>query len=593
MKLKKLVAVIIIISIIVASAYYLLAYAKKPSFEDLLNSRSERKLGSTTIIVSNMSYFALIGTPVALYYDREEKLLSPLVVEGEQSDNFLAIFSPESSFRLEGEAESASIAAAERFWKSSDGAIILQPQAYEIALTIAPLASYLNIPVLVTENVNNIVPTLKALNVKYTVVCGELSGYGKSWKLNSIQEAQELLLDFMYKRFGSFNYIVLTNPKDTHSEHGLSKISCLAPYLAAGRTGIVVASSHERLPEDAFVNFKEREEEIAAMANNITVKIKVDLNNVLNKTKKFEKFFQSYLENPYIAILGCPYSIPFYYKYVDIGDDKKWIATDDYYSNLDENEFTVELASGRPIALSLSATSCLLSRSLCYDKYKENYNEGAGATTTNNLANTEWKSAGYVGSGDDWNGAIWMMRPEHARAHRYLLQNDYFVYTTKRRLSGETVAQDILKLYTSSSMIYVMAHGSPSGYNMVDSIEGEDVQEWGLLGPSVLILISCSAGRIDVEDIDKTISLSFMSVGTNAYIAGTRTEWTEGSPEISFYCLRSLVSEDAAVGIAFRDAKNYFVKEYVETGKLDYYHAGIKQLYAEPAFNPYTPNIEG
>ncbi|MEW6069350.1 MAG: C25 family cysteine peptidase, partial [Candidatus Thermoplasmatota archaeon] len=272
---------------------------------------------------------------------------------------------------------------------------------------------------------------------------------------------------------------------------------------------------------------------------------------------------------------------------------KKWIATDDYYADLDENNFTVELATGRPIALTLSSTSCLISRSLCYDRYKENYNKGPGATTTNNLARTEWKSAGYVGSGDDWNGAIWIMRDEHAQAHGYLIMNDYFVYTTKRRLSGEHVAQDTLKLYTSSSMIYVMAHGSPNGYNMVDSIEGEDVQEWGLLGPSVLILISCSAGRTDVDDIQKTISLSFMSVGTNAYMGGTRTEWTEGSPEISFYYLKAVVGNDATVGIAFRDAKNYFVKEYVETGKLDYYHAGIKELYGEPAFDPYTPNIQG
>ncbi|MDI6916226.1 MAG: C25 family cysteine peptidase [Thermoplasmatales archaeon] len=590
---KKIIAVVIVI-IIIATAYYIWQKGKgyetgTATLDDLLKSKSERKIGSTTVIASDENpYYALIGTPVALYYEKQEEFLSPLLVEGEETDNFLAVYNPGVTFTLEGGVEEASVNAAKHFWKSSDGAVLLKDDAYDIGLSIVSLASYLDIPVIVTDNTNNVLDVLKSLNVKYTIVCSELSGYGKTWKIGSAKEAQEFLLNFVQKKFGNISYVTVANPNDVGLGHGLPKLSCLAPYLSAGRKGIVVSSNTSVLPEDAFIDFNDREEEIAAMANNVSVKIKENIDNLLEGISG-RGMLEGYLRNPYLAILGGPYSLPFYYKYVTLGDDKRWIATDDYFANLDEDEFTVELACGRPIALSVNATSCLISRSLCYDEYKEKYNEGPGATSTNDVAGTEWKSAAYVGSGDDWNGAIWSMRPEHREARTYLLENDYFVYTTKRRLTGEHVAQQLLELYTSSSMIYVMAHGSPSGYQMVDGITGADVQEWGFLGPSVLLLVSCSAGRTDVEDIQGTISLSFMSVGTNTYIAGTRTEFTEGSPKINFACLKAIVSEDATTGLAFRDAKNDFVKEYVETGKSDYYHAAIKQLYGDPAFNPYEP----
>ena len=590
---KKILAVVIVIIVIVAG-YYVWQKGKGyetgvATFDDLLKSKSERKMGSTTVVVSDESpYYALVGTPVALYYDKEEKFLSPLLVNGKETDNFLAVYNPGVTFILEGDVEAVSLNAAKHFWKSSDGAILLKNDAYDIGLSIVALSSYLNIPVIVTDSTNNVLDTLKSLNVKYTIVCGGLSGYEKTWTINSAKEAQDFLLIFVQKRFGNVSYITVANPNDLDAEYGLPKLSCLAPYLSAGRKGLVVSSNTPVLPEDAFMDFSEREEEIAVMANNISVKIKENIDNLLEGISE-RGMLEGYLRNPYLAILGGSYSLPFYYKYVALRDDKRWIATDDYFANLDENEFTVELACGRPIALSVDAASCLISRSLCYDGYKESYNNGPGATTTNGATGTEWKSNAYVGSGDDWNGAIWSMRPEHREARTYLLENDYFVYTTKRRLTGEHVAQDTLKLYTSSSMIYVMAHGSPSGYQMVDGITGEDVQEWGFLGPSVLLLVSCSAGRIDVEDIQSTISLSFMTVGTNTYIAGMRTESTEGSPKINFACLNGIVSEDATTGLAFRDAKNDFVKEYVETGNADYYHATIKQLYGDPAFNPYNP----
>ena len=106
------------------------------------------------------------------------------------------------------------------------------------------------------------------------------------------------------------------------------------------------------------------------------------------------------------------------------------------------------------------------------------------------------------------------------------------------------------------------------------------------MGPSVLILTSCSAARIDIGDITTTISLNFIDSGVNAYFGGMRTEYTGPSPYMGMDIMESLVSEDLSVGIANRDAKNLFMENYDQT---EYYHSGIRQVYADPAFNPYEP----
>lgn len=106
------------------------------------------------------------------------------------------------------------------------------------------------------------------------------------------------------------------------------------------------------------------------------------------------------------------------------------------------------------------------------------------------------------------------------------------------------------------------------------------------MGPSVLILTSCSAGRMDLNDITTTISLNFIDSGVNSYFAGMRTEYIGSSPFIGMDIMESMVSEDLTIGLANRNAKNLYMETYAET---EYYHSGIRQVYGDPAFYPSSP----
>ena len=156
-------------------------------------------------------------------------------------------------------------------------------------------------------------------------------------------------------------------------------------------------------------------------------------------------------------------------------------------------------------------------------------------------------------------------------------------YRTLKLLSKGT-KNKILEYYSSSSLIYVLAHGSPESYQLTDSVDSSDVRNWDL-GPSVQVLTSCSAARTDVSNIEETISLAFIEVGENAFIGGTRTESSGASPTLSAYFIESIVSSDETVGISHRDAKNRFTGE----SESKYDDSAIRILYGDPAFNPYQP----
>jgi hypothetical protein len=201
----------------------------------------------------------------------------------------------------------------------------------------------------------------------------------------------------------------------------------------------------------------------------------------------------------------------------------------------------------------------------------------------NDAKDCEWKDTAYAAKGDDWNGAMYAMTRDYWEEVNYLKNHGYSVHTTQRRATGSTVSQDIMEYYSSSSMIYVIAHGSDDSYQNFDSITASEVKNWDM-GPSVQLLTSCSAARIDVPNIHNTISLAFIEVGVNSYIGGSRTESSADSPTLTGNAIQEMVSNDETAGIACRNAKNKFMGS-----NINHEHASMRVLYGEPAFNPYQP----
>lgn len=564
----------------------------------LLSSSSSRKIsGKTTVVSSDSEFYSLIGTPIATNYNGYNKDPKPLLVSGSAAVSFLEIYNSSDIITLGnvggisgkynyfGNEKSVSLEAAVNIWSHSNGALIIGDNSigYELGIAATPLAAYLNIPVIITNTMDDSVKsTLSKLGVSYTLVCGTMVSYGETYFLSTLEDVYRITLDFLSARFNGVSYITLVNSEDVYSSYGISEISSLAPYLSSSRGGMVLNCPQSRMESGAF---EQSEENIANAANNLNSDIKVKQNELFELLDDRGLYEDYIYNNPYFAILGDPYSIPFYYfenpnPSTSSGSDDKWVATDDFYADIDEDPHYVELALGRVLALSKSGTSAMISRSICYNEYMEQW---IATSIMNDAKGSEWRETAYAGKGDDWNGAMYVMTREYWEEVGYLKNHGYTVHTTQRRATGATVSQDILEYYTSSNMIYVMAHGSADGYQMTDGITASDVKNWEM-GPSVQLLTSCSAARIDVPNIQNTISLAFIEVGVNSYIGGSRTESSADSPKLSSNAIESMVSSDETVGIACRNAKNLFMES-----DSNYEHSAMRVLYGEPAFDPYQP----
>ena len=106
-----------------------------------------------------------------------------------------------------------------RHWKSSEGAVIVG-ENYSAALSAAPIASYLNWPLLYVSNVlpNETTEALSLLGVKEVVAVGPVSTAVKQslakMNVSCLVGDNQFLLDQMRKRGDSPNMVVYTNSHD-------------------------------------------------------------------------------------------------------------------------------------------------------------------------------------------------------------------------------------------------------------------------------------------------------------------------------------------------------------------------------------------
>ncbi len=286
--MKKLLAVVLVLIIIGGAAYYIL---KAKGYEtgiatlsDVLNSKSERKVANMPTIVSHESpYYALIGTPVALYYEKTTtpptgfalnvtapyvnisvttlipgsewmvRYASPLLVVCDKEPSRAVIrfmeqynnppvvtigdvpstlssdereWEAPTSVTLdvtksfEGSAKGVSLSVAKYFWSHSDGVVLIKnnQDGYNQAVVAVALASYVNIPVIVTDTVDeNVAKTLESLGVKYSLVCGDMKGYKLTKHFNSVEEIQDWTISVVRQRLGdNVSYITMANPMDAY-----------------------------------------------------------------------------------------------------------------------------------------------------------------------------------------------------------------------------------------------------------------------------------------------------------------------------------------------------------------------------------------
>ena len=287
-KNDKIIAVAGVMVLVIASIG---VYTWKPSegaenassIDSFLSITSSFSDVPSAIAVSDTNFFfPLIATPLAVHYDNEgNQEVIPLYVENLSSPSRAVTRVMNEQIKIpvnmvidsSKSAEAWSVDIATTYWSHSDAALLIQNDqtGYTLGVMATPLASYLSIPVFVTNGTDaSVQEALNTLGVKMTVVCGEkVKGYGKILRFTDIDSIVNASISFLKEKFGSVGYLTITNPKDAWPPEVLASTTfTLGPktmatmsstYLVSTLSGQDTQLGTFTIPEDykyALVKFK-------------------------------------------------------------------------------------------------------------------------------------------------------------------------------------------------------------------------------------------------------------------------------------------------------------------------------------------------
>jgi hypothetical protein len=184
----------------------------------------------------------LIATPLAVNYDEKgEQHVSPLYIVNMSSPSNAIIrtkemvgITPDLVIDDSKDAKGWSLEIAEKFWKKSKVAMLVEDDksGYTLAVNAIPIASYLSIPVIVTDEIDKEVrKTLDNLGVKFSIICGNLPEYKRSLKFTTVEEVVNASISLVKEKFGDVNYITMTNPLDAWRPKVLDKVFYSSPVM--------------------------------------------------------------------------------------------------------------------------------------------------------------------------------------------------------------------------------------------------------------------------------------------------------------------------------------------------------------------------
>jgi hypothetical protein len=203
--------------------------AESVKTNDFLDITGDLKDMPDSITVSSSDpFYPLIATPLAVNYDESgEQTIIPLYVMDYNNPSTAVIRLQEqldrnSNVEMIKDSESvknASLRIATTYWDSSQAALIIEDdeQGYTLGVIATPIASYLRIPVIITDEIDaDVTRVLNDLGVKKTIICGRnLKGFGSVLKFNSVEEIAEASIVVVEQKLKhEIDYITLTNPID-------------------------------------------------------------------------------------------------------------------------------------------------------------------------------------------------------------------------------------------------------------------------------------------------------------------------------------------------------------------------------------------
>ncbi|RLF48585.1 MAG: hypothetical protein DRN20_04260 [Thermoplasmata archaeon] len=258
-KAKKIISLVIALLLILTLVWgvlHLRIGAARPVYEtgvlsldELLQITSEMKDPEHPIVASDSDpFYAIMATPIALHYNEGVQHVAPLLVFQGKHDRYTntgpssavnrffiqynetkaiivgdvdtASLHPIAAKKFEGSPQNVSLELATEYWNRTTGALIVDysDEGYQQAVVAAPLASYLSIPIVVADEMNDhVAGYLEKLGVRYTIVCGDIEGYGKAMHFSNINEINDVVISVVRERLHSnITYIAVANPLDTY-----------------------------------------------------------------------------------------------------------------------------------------------------------------------------------------------------------------------------------------------------------------------------------------------------------------------------------------------------------------------------------------
>ena len=257
---KVIVAVGIVILLIAAAGVYFYKPAEEKPFiaaGEVLNVLGGvmKDVPNAIEVADSSPFYALIATPLAVHYDKEgNREVIPMYIKNMTNPSRAVIRTEQMVGRfidlvIDGKKspKEVSLELAEKYWGKSDLALIIKDdkEGYEVGLVATPIASYLSIPVIVTDKIDSpVIKTLSKLKVRYILICGNLSTDAfKSYKIETPDDALNITIDLVEEKFGKVGYITLANPIDAWPPRVLDKKTYSSGVLelttSAGSTQVV------------------------------------------------------------------------------------------------------------------------------------------------------------------------------------------------------------------------------------------------------------------------------------------------------------------------------------------------------------------
>jgi hypothetical protein len=308
------------------------------------------------VSVSDSSpFYALIATPLAVHYDAEGvQHIKPFFVVnvGEPSSAVTRLYDQldiqSNQIQIPSKegtsAKECSLYIAKEYWDHSDGVLIIENNetGYDLGVVAVPLASYLSMPVIITDKIDQDVnEVLQGLGVKYSLVCGDVDGYGDYIKFDNVDEIVDASIELAQEKFGDINYITLANPRDAWLPEVLNETVVLSESgILKGGNGLPSHILGYLLNKQTVFSFKIPEDYKYAL-------VKLDVRN-LEDPRYIEEFGDDIVVQgsfiPYLRTLGNPAERD---AQGNIKEDR--LHYESVYYDSGGEEFTVSLSSSYTI----------------------------------------------------------------------------------------------------------------------------------------------------------------------------------------------------------------------------------------------------